>query len=133
MILNQLLQDRKVAVSSVKPQYCSKPPFDPSDHFPGYDGPVGEVDNAAYRGVREAFCALGYDDEHFGTSLCNPRCYLINPVETVVIKPNWVNHKNLGRRTYSLIDIDCLITPGSILRAVFDYICLELNRRWVSF
>lgn len=126
MSLNQLLQDRKVAVSSVKPQYCSKPPFDPSDHFPEYDGPVGEEDNPAYRGMREVFSVLEYDD-HFGTSLLNPLGHLINPGETLAVKPNWVNHRNQCQRAYDLTDTDCLITHGSIFRAVLDYVCLALN------
>lgn len=125
--LDRVLEDRRVAVAQAEARYCSKPPFDPSDHFPEYYGPLGEEDNPAYRGVREAFCALGYDDEHFGTSLWNPLCHLINPGETVVLKPNWVNHKNLGQRAYGLTDTDCLITHGSILRAVLDYVCLALK------
>lgn len=125
--LFQFKEDRKVAVVRANPQYCSTAPFDPSNQFPEYEGVVGKQDNSAYRAIRETFFVLGYDVEHFGTSLWNPLGHLIKPGNTVVVKPNWVCHKNLGDRAYGLKDTDSLITHGSVLRAVLDYVCIALK------
>lgn len=125
--LAEILGDYKVAVVQEEPRYCSTPPFDPSDRFPELDGPVGVEDNPAYRAIREAFRVLGYDQKHFGTPFWNPLGHVVNPGDTVVVKPNWVCHKNLGERAYGLTDTDSLITHGSILRAVLDYVALALR------
>lgn len=123
----QVLQDQRVAMVRAEPCYCSTPPFDPSERFPENDGPVGKQDNPAYRAVREVFHALGYDEKHFGTSLWNPLGHLIKPDNIVVVKPNWVCHKNLGDLAYGLTDTDSLITHGSILRVVLDYVSIALK------
>jgi len=47
----------------------------------------------------------------------NPLSNLISPGDTVLIKPNFVYHER-GR----LIGLNCLVTHGSILRAVIDYV-----------
>jgi uncharacterized protein (DUF362 family) len=124
--LAAILKDHVVAVVQERSKYCSTAPFDPSDSFPEYDGPTGKEDNPAYRAIREVFRTLGCDRDHFGTSFWNPLGFLIRPGDTVVLKPNWVCHRNHGER-YGLTDTDSLITHGSVLRAVLDYVCLALD------
>jgi len=125
--METLLTERRVAVVRTEPEYPRLPPYDPSERFPEYEGPVARGDNPAYRGVREALHALGFDPHHYGTLSWNPLSEIIHPGDTVVVKPNWVCHRNHGERAYGLTDTDSLITHGSVLRAVLDYVCLALK------
>jgi uncharacterized protein (DUF362 family) len=124
-----IIEKRTVALVQEKPCYCPTPPFDPSEPYPEYRGPIGSEDNPAYRAIRKVLYLLGLDKDHFGTALWNPLGDLIFPGNTVVVKPNWVCHENLGKRAYGLTDTDSLITHGSIVRAVLEYVCLALKGR----
>ena len=59
----------------------------------------------------------------FNTKSWNPFKELIKPGDMVVLKPNMVMHKN-GNKEFST---DCLITHGSIIRAIVDYVYIALG------
>lgn len=106
--------------------YPQKAPFHPSETFPEY--PFGQDDisdevNKVYAAVRTLFHQLGYDEGHFGTTSWNPLKGLVHPGDTVVLKPNFVLDANMraGGGT------DELITHGSVIRAVADYVYIALE------
>jgi uncharacterized protein (DUF362 family) len=78
--------------------------------------------NSVYEGVRQLFIDASFDHNNIGTSSWKPLSWLIKPGMTVVLKPNLLRHYNdLG------IDIIGMITHGSIIRAVLDYVYLSLE------
>lgn len=102
-------------------QYPADPPFHPARNYPEY--PFGDMgpENAVYDMVRQCFLDAGMDAEHAGSPKWNPLGILIRPGQTVLIKPNLVlnRHPRGG-------DIQCLITHGSVVRAVLDYVLIAL-------
>ncbi len=127
---NHLLSDRArtVAVSKGPNSYVASVPFSPAQAFPEYAaiaGDAGASPNEVYACVREAFRLLGLDKERFGTPLWNPLGEVIKPGDTVVLKPNFVR----DFRESSPDDADCLITHGSVIRAVLDYALIALGRK----
>lgn len=98
--------------------------WSPSEQYPEY--PYSEFsaeDNGVYRLVRAGFFALGYDKAHYGQPDWNPLGELIRPGMTVLLKPNWVLHKNDDPSH----NMDCVVTHPSIIRAVLDYVLLALK------
>ena len=91
-------------------------PYHPDQAFPEYRGPVGRHPNPVYAAVRRALADLGLDRARYGTPEWNPLGDLVKPGSRIVIKPNWVLHRNEGRG-----GTDELITHASILRALTDY------------
>ncbi|HEY3175133.1 MAG TPA: DUF362 domain-containing protein [Candidatus Polarisedimenticolia bacterium] len=116
-----------VAVAETgEPSYPREPPFDPPEHYPELHTEVWHLDpaNRVYAGVREALRLLGFDTEWYGTPHWNPLSALVRPGDRVVIKPNLVRHfHGDGLR------LDALITHGSVVRAVLDYVILALKGR----
>lgn len=120
--------DARVAVVKEKPCYAQVPPFAPSEAFPEWPDIVpGTDDNPAYRAVRQLFYHLHLDAVHYGTREWNPLRALIEPGNTVLLKPNFVCHRNLGDGTGRLTDTDGLVTHGSVIRAVLDYAAKALE------
>ena len=117
------LQARDVAVvCDRESQYpeLREAPFHPSERYPEFgDGPLSPTSNRIFGMVREILCDLGFDRRRFGTPDWNPLGDLIPPGRRIVIKPNWVMHRNEGGS-----GLECLITHPSILRAVIDYAAL---------
>jgi uncharacterized protein (DUF362 family) len=104
--------------------YPATAPFNPSTRWPeyGFDG-VATEDNAVYSAVRRCFQLSGLDDSAFGSPGWNPLGELINPGETVLVKPNLVKETHPRDREgwrYTL-------TSGSVVRAVCDYIFKALG------
>ncbi len=103
--------------------YSSRPPYHPPDQY--LELPIKsdrDASNVAYEAVREAFLMLGYDSSHAGTSRWNPLSWLIKPGETVFIKPNMIAHKHEYTEEWEHV-----ITHGSVIRAVVDYVFLALQ------
>lgn len=125
--LTEIINSRKVVVARDQPKYLSRLPFDPSERYPEYQGLLCNEDNPGFRAVRSALWLLGDDNESFGTTFWNPLKKIVFPGDRVVVKPNWVSHKNHGEHIYNLKDTDSLITHGSIIRAVLEYICIALK------
>ena len=105
-------------------RYPDTPPFHPEEAYPEYpfDSSALSSRNDAYRMVRETLRELDLDTEHFGTPAWNPLGEFIRPGQHVVIKPNLVQDRH-----YRGGDIDCLITHGSVVRAVMDYVFIALR------
>jgi uncharacterized protein (DUF362 family) len=117
---------RLVAVHEDHTQkYPAEPPFNPPKRYRELTF-IEDIDasNSAYESVRSAFGLLGYDLEHSGTERWNPLGWLISPGDTVMLKPNMVAHKHLLSD-----DWDYVVTHGSVIRAVADYVYLALEGR----
>lgn len=122
-------QSSRVALADGIDGYGSAPPFHPTERFPEY--PFDEVsDNAAgnptaYAGVRKALELLRLDEAHIGTGAWNPLRDILEPGQTVVLKPNFVRNFRETDPDHG----DCLITHGAVIRAVVDYVHLALEGR----
>lgn len=105
-------------------EYPREPPFHPSQPYPEYPfpGALAGEENAAYELVRRAFRNLGLDEGRFGSSEWDPLGSIVEPGNTVLVKPNMVldAHPAGG-------DVLCLITHGAVVRAVLDYVALALK------
>ncbi len=122
------LHDRQVALVKTATEYCADAPFHADTSFPEFSNQcIGKTGNPAFHGIRQLFQALGWDAEQADSSHWNPLRCLIEPGQTVVIKPNLVAHRNHGERHYGITDTDCLITHGSVIRAVLDYVAKALG------
>ena len=114
-----------VAVTSSEVKvYPDQAPFHPGEVFPEYPWPAKEVDreNEVYGLVRSNFHQLGLDKAHMDSDVWNPLGEFILPGQTVLIKPNMVLHEHIRGG-----DLDCLITHGSVIRPILDYVCLALK------
>lgn len=102
------------------------PPYHPQLRYPEYDGPLSGsgAPNAAYDAVRETFHLLQLDEARYGRVDWNPLGEVISPGQLVAIKPNLVMNRHLRGGSLS-----CVITHGSVIRAVVDYACLALQGR----
>jgi len=104
--------------------YKAEAPFSPSEAYPEYpfDDVGSSGENKVYQAVRNCFLLMGMDAGHFGTSQWNPLGDFIEPGQRVLIKPNFVlDFHGFG---WSL---ESVITHGSIVRAVLDYVLLALR------
>lgn len=88
--------------------------------------PGGRALGAAEVLVRKLLAEAGLDLSHAGTSAWNPLSDLIRPGEKVVIKPNWVYHKNGSGH-----GMDCLVTHTSVVAAVLKYLLIAAPSRVV--
>lgn len=105
--------------------------FSPYVCYPEYPfskNTVSKVQNKIYDMVRNCLAGLGLDADNFGNQKWNPFNELISQGDTVLIKPNWVMHKNSNKRlTDNENDLDCIVTNPSIVRAVCDYCIIALK------
>ena len=98
----------------------SSAPYSPDEAFPEFPAlAVGRVPNPVFALVRNALRNLGLDAARFGTPEWNPIGELVKPCGKIVVKPNWVMHKNWGAG-----GMDCMITHPSVLRAILEYVFL---------
>jgi uncharacterized protein (DUF362 family) len=116
-----------VAVAAGSAQYGSAP-FSPHPAPPEY--PFGadaatRLENPAYALVRESLHLLGLDADRYGTRAWNPLGGIVRPGDAVVLKPNLVREFRETQTGHG----DCLITHGSVIRAVSDYVYLALQGR----
>ncbi|MCS6924202.1 MAG: DUF362 domain-containing protein, partial [Fimbriimonadales bacterium] len=102
--------------------YPKTPPYHPDAAYPEYPfkNHIASEPNVAYESVRGALHLLGLDAERFGTPEWNPLAEIIAPDDLVVIKPNMVRDFHEFREEGT----DALITHGSVVRAVVDYVYL---------
>src|SRR5207247_5746371 len=104
--------------------YPRRVPFHPSVRYPEYHGPVDSTeDNAVYEAVRESMRLLGLDAPHAGSPDWNPLGDIIRPGNRVMLKPNFLAEGYGIRRA----EWEQVITHGSLVRAVLDYVLLALD------
>lgn len=105
-------------------------PYGPTERYPELEGKRVEVaegeKNRVFPLVREALRGLGLDAGRYGSAEWNPLGALVREGGTVLVKPNWVLHKNLGGK-----GMDCMVTHPSVLRAVLEYVFLARPGRVV--
>lgn len=100
--------------------------YAPSVPYPEYTGGMISVEpNKIYDAIREIFYACGLDASHYGTKEWNPLGRYIKRGDLVLIKPNWVLHRNGLRGQEDLLDQ--LVTHPSIIRCVLDYVLIALD------
>ena len=116
-----IVSSKNVAVEQIKAQYPENSPFHPSKQYPEYTGPIGIEENSIYEGIRQLFIDLEFDKENIGTSKWNPLGDIVHPGQQILIKPNIVLHEN-----YKGFSVDSVITHGSVIRAVTDYVIKAL-------
>ncbi len=103
--------------------YPQQAPFHPSERFPEYRfREISREPNEVYAGVRELFQTLLLDREHYGLKEWNPLGEIISPGDQVVIKPNFVMDRH-----YTGGDYQSVVTHGSVIRAVMDYVAIALQ------
>lgn len=123
-------RDTRVAVA-LRPAATAYPPpsaapYHPSRRYPEYEGPLADAPNEAYDLVRQALLDLGLDAARAGTPAWNPMGDLVAPGARIVVKPNWVLHRNEGPG-----GTDCLFSHAAVVRAVLDYVWLARPGRVV--
>lgn len=103
--------------------YAHQAPFHPPQIFPEtpFDADVDPT-NETYASVRDLFRLLKYDSSNFGTAEWNPLGWLIKPGETVFLKPNMLAESHFYKP-----DWEYVITHGSVIRAVVDYVFIALQ------
>lgn len=114
----------RVAIQKIAPSpYPSAAPFHPGEHFPEapFPGPL-DPSNRVYGMVRDSLMLLGMDAKHAGTAEWNPLRDIVRPGDTVFVKPNMIAHRHLLRDEW-----ESVITHGSVIRAVVDYLYLALK------
>ena len=104
----------------------STAPFHPSEKYPEYRGELSAIRNRVYSLVRDAMRELGLDAKNFGTAEWNPIRELVPAGAKIVVKPNWVLHRNEGGG-----GTDELISHASVLRAILDYVFIARPARVV--
>ena len=103
----------------------SAAPYAPGEAYPEFpELSAGSVPNPVFALVRGALRDLGLDAGRFGTAEWNPLGDLVKPGGKIVVKPNWVLHRNEGAG-----GMECMITHPSVLRAVLDYVFLAKPSR----
>lgn len=105
--------------------YPEVPPYHPSEAYPEY--PFGEsalgTPNPIYRAVREMLLSLGMDAEGYGSPAWNPLGHLVQPGNTVILKPNFVVSEHPSGKP----GIEAAVVHGSVLRPLIDYVLLALQ------
>lgn len=98
--------------------------FRPSTEYPEYlfKDDISKSNNEAYDQVRSCFALMGYDKDNFGKKEWNPLKEIIKPGNNVLIKPNFVQDKNLSGDTEK-----CLYTQPAVIAPVIDYVILALG------
>ena len=112
----------KVAIiKDDKLDYCREAPFHPSERYPEYPFTETCGHNPVYGAVRDIFYRMGMDRDNYGKPAWNPLGEVVKPGNMVTLKPNFVGHNN------PVDSIECMITQGSIIRAVLDYVYIALK------
>ena len=74
------------------------------------------------KSVENILIGLGLDKDNWGSSAWNPLSELINPGDTVVLKPNLISHSHATRESWEEV-----ITHPSIIFAITEYVYKALR------
>jgi uncharacterized protein (DUF362 family) len=125
----------KVAVAHHISKYNDNRAFSPYHEYPEYPFDTSYLNRSSeketltydsYAAVRDVFVRLGMDTENYGTKSWNPLGDLIKPGEEVLLKPNFVLHKNGAS-----LGTEQMVTHGSLIRAALDYVTIALNSKGI--
>jgi len=121
------MRQQEIVVYQVSnPSYPKQMPFHPDQSYPEYNfSKIGFERNPVYEAVRSCLYLAGLDLEHYGTPAWNPFKGLINPGETVLLKPNLVKERHPRHPD----GWQYVLTHGSLIRAVGDYVWKALHGR----
>ena len=129
MILRRDWDDESKLVSAYflrHAEYPQTPPFHPSERYPEYQfREISGEPNAIYAGIRESFRLLDLDTDRFGLPEWNPLGEIVSPGDFVLLKPNFIKEHRTDKHDEWLQ----IITHGSVIRAVADYVLLALRGR----
>ena len=112
-------------------RYPATPPFHPGVAYPEYALKSIQGENPVYDGVRNTLHLLGLDAANYGTPAWNPCGAFIKPGDKVVLKPNLIGHAH----RYDREQWEQVITHGSVVRAMADYVLLALKGKgevWIA-
>lgn len=119
------MENKVYIINTENVDYSTTKPYHPSEDYPEYPfdkAYISTEENKIYHDLRNLFHGMELDSVHFGLPKWNPFGSFIKPGDHVLIKPNMVRHFHpLG---YTM---DCLITNGSLIRAVIDFVIIALN------
>ena len=123
-----MLRDRTVAIASNSDAngYPALAPFRPHELYPELGSRIvpGNEANFTYELFRRLAHNLGMDSERYATPSWNPLGDIIRPGQRVVVKPNLVYHEHPDGGDYQAV-----VTHGSLVRCVLDYVALALQGR----
>lgn len=106
--------------------YNVLPPFNPPAIYPEFQYiSIFDIDtkNFIYEAVRSILKIMELDKEKVNTPYWNPFKDLVKPGERVFIKPNMISESHRFRKN----DWDYVITHGSIIRPIIDYLFLAME------
>jgi uncharacterized protein (DUF362 family) len=92
--------------------------YSPNTFYPEYPfsrDTLSTQQNEVYDMVRTSLFGLGFDAERYGTNKWNPLGEYVNPGARILLKPNWVYHKNPAGA------LECMVTHPSVIRCIIDY------------
>lgn len=122
------ISDHNVGVVTHCNPYDQVPPYGPGSPPPEYpfaDSSTTSHSGTAYEAVRDVFRLLKLDAANQGTVQWNPLGQWVRPGVTVVLKPNFVR----DFRETAVDHGNCLLTHGSLIRAVADFVFIALEGR----
>jgi uncharacterized protein (DUF362 family) len=115
-----------IACKASAADYPKEVPFHPDTRYAEYRfGETSRETNAVYEAVRSCLRMAGLDLGNYGTTAWNPLKGLIKPGETVLLKPNLVKEEH----PRDVSGWRYVLTNGSIIRAIADYVWLALDGR----
>ena len=119
------MESKVYIINTENTVYSKDKPYHPSEDYPEYlfdKTYISTEENKVYHDLRNLFHGMELDSDNFGLPEWNPFGSFIKPGDHVLIKPNMVRHFHPMGYT-----MDCLITNGSLIRAVIDFVIIALK------
>lgn len=108
--------------------YPHNPPYNPSQLYSELNNiKISKENNYVYDSIRRLLYEYGLDEDNFNSIYWNPFKEFVKPGNTIVLKPNFVTHYNHARFIDGTTDMNCVVTHGSVIRCVLDYVALALK------
>jgi len=120
-------KNKRPSVAIIKTSTIYPSIFAPPNYYPEFQNlqlhDMINEENSVFDAIREAFILLGFDKENINQHNWNPLKEIIQPGNTVLMKPNFVLHKSLNKGN----SLNTLLTHPSIIFAILDYVILALK------